>query len=55
MRQSKFTSGGGIVKNIIRKARKWYSAEEIIRVVLHCLRCEETIAELFRPLAARPL
>jgi transposase len=48
MRQSKSTSGERIVKDIKRKTRKQYSAEEKIRIVLDVLRGEESIAELCR-------
>ena len=48
MRQSKTTSGERIVKDIKRKTRKQYSAEEKIRIVLDGLRGEESIAELCR-------
>lgn len=48
MRQSKQTSGERIVKDIKRKTRKHYSAEEKIRIVLDGLRGEESIAELCR-------
>ena len=36
------------VRNIRRKTRKKYGAEEKIRIVLEGLRGESTIAELFR-------
>ena len=55
MRQSKQTSGERIVKDIKRKTRKQYSAEEKIRIVLDGLRGEESIAELCRPLPGRQL
>jgi len=48
MRSSKQTSGERIVKDIKRKTRKQYSAEEKIRIVLDGLRGEESIAELCR-------
>ena len=48
MRQSKQTSGERIVKDIKRKTRKQYSAEEKIRIVLDGLRGEESVAELCR-------
>ena len=48
MRKSKQSSGEGIVKDIKRKTRKQYSAEEKIRIVLDGLRGEESIAELCR-------
>lgn len=48
MRQSKTTHGERIVKDIKRKTRKQYSAEEKIRIVLDGLRGEESIAELCR-------
>ena len=48
MRQSKTTPGERIVKDIKRKTRKQYSAEEKIRIVLDGLRGEESIAELCR-------
>lgn len=41
MRQSKSTPGERIVKDIKRKTRKQYSAEEKIRIVLDGLRGEE--------------
>jgi len=48
MRQSKPTSGERIVKDIKRKTRKQYGAEEKIRIVLDGLRGEDSIAELCR-------
>ena len=48
MRRTKQTSGERIVKDIKRKTRKQYSAEEKIRIVLDGLRGEESIAELCR-------
>ena len=36
------------VRNIRRKTRRKYSAEEKIRIVLEGMRCEQTIAELCR-------
>ena len=48
MRHSKQTSGERIVKDIKRKTRKQYSAEEKIRIVLDGLRGEESVAELCR-------
>jgi transposase len=48
MRQSKTTPGERIVKDIKRKTRKQYSAEEKIRIVLDGQRGEESIAELCR-------
>ena len=48
MRQSKITSGERIFKDIKRKTRKQFSAEEKIRIVLDGLRGEESIAELCR-------
>ena len=48
MRQSKQTPGERIVKDIKRKTRKQYSAEEKIRIVLDGLRGEESVAELCR-------
>ena len=48
MRQTKTTPGERIVKDIKRKTRKQYSAEEKIRIVLDGLRGEESIAELCR-------
>lgn len=48
MRQSKSTPGERVVKDIKRKTRKHYSAEEKIRIVLDGLRGEESIAELCR-------
>ena len=54
MRQNKTTHGERIVpqgqplKDIKRKTRKQYSAEEKIRIVLDGLRGEESIAELCR-------
>jgi transposase len=44
----KKTSVESTVKNIRRKTRKKYSAEEKIRIVLEGLRGESTIAELCR-------
>ncbi len=37
-----------VVRDIRRKTRKQYSAEEKIRIVLECLRGEESIAALCR-------
>ena len=48
MRKTRRTSGERIVKDIKRKTRKRYSAEEKIRIVLDGLRGEESIAELCR-------
>jgi len=48
MRKSKQSSGERIAKDIKRKTRKQYSAEEKIRIVLDGLRGEESIAELCR-------
>ena len=48
MRKTRQTSGERIVKDIKRKTRKRYSAEEKIRIVLDGLRVEESIAELCR-------
>ena len=48
MRKTRQTSGERIVKDIKRKTRKRYSAEEKIRIVLDGLRGEESIAELCR-------
>jgi len=45
-RQSKETSGARIARDIERKTRKQYSAEEKIRIVLGGLRGTESIAEL---------
>ena len=45
------TSGERIVKDIKRKTRKRYSAEEKIRIVLDGLRGEESVAELCGELA----
>ena len=45
MRKTRQTSGERIVKDIKRKTRKRYSAEEKIRIVLDGLRGEESIAE----------
>lgn len=47
-RTSKQSAGERIVKEIKRKTRKQYSAEEKIRIVLDGLRGEESIAELCR-------
>ena len=46
MRPSKSTHGERIVKDIKRKTRKQYSAEEKIRIVLDGLRGKESVAEL---------
>jgi len=46
MRPSKTTQGERIVKDIKRKTRRQYSAEEKIRIVLDGLRGEESVAEL---------
>ena len=46
MRRNKQTSGERIVKDIKRKTRKQYSAEEKIRIALDGLRGEESVAEL---------
>jgi len=48
MRRNKQTSGERIVKEIKRKTRRQYSAEEKIRIVLDGLRGEESVAELCR-------
>ena len=48
MRRNKQTSGERIVKDIKRKTRKQYSAEEKIRIVLDGLRGEESVAERCR-------
>ena len=48
MRQRKSTSGERTIKDIKRKTRKQYSAEEKIRIVLDGLRGEDSIAELCR-------
>ena len=48
MRKTRQTSRERIVKDIKRKTRKRYSAEEKIRIVLDGLRGEESIAELCR-------
>ena len=48
MRKTRQTSGERIVKDIKRKTRKQYSAEEKIRIVLDGLRGEESVAELCR-------
>ena len=48
MRKTRQTSGERIVKDIKRKTRKRYSADEKIRIVLDGLRGEESIAELCR-------
>ena len=48
MTKTRQTSGERIVKDIKRKTRKRYSAEEKIRIVLDGLRGEESIAELCR-------
>jgi len=46
MRKTRQTSGEQIIKDIKRKTRKQYSAEEKIRIVLDGLRGEESVAEL---------
>ena len=46
MRKTRQTSGERIVKDIKRKTRKRYSAEEKIRIVLDGLRGEEISALL---------
>jgi transposase len=48
MRPTKTTSGERTIKDIKRKTRKQYSAEEKIRIVLDGLRGEDSIAELCR-------
>ena len=48
MRPSKSTYGERVVKDIQRKTRKQYSAEEKIRIVPDGLRGEESVAELCR-------
>ena len=48
MRRSKQSDGERIVKDIKRKTRRQYSAEEKIRIVLDGLRGEESVAELCR-------
>ena len=47
-RANEQSAGERIVKDIKRKTRKQYSAEEKIRIVLDGLRGEESIAELCR-------
>ena len=46
--QTRQTGAAKAIKDIRRATRKQYSAEEKIRIVLHGLRGEETIAELCR-------
>ncbi len=48
MRKSKTSHGERVVKDIKRKTRKQYSAEEKIKIVLNGLRSEDSIAELCR-------
>jgi len=48
MRRNKQTDGERIIKDIKRKTRKQYSAEEKIRIVLGGLRGEDSVAELCR-------
>ena len=48
MRQNKQTHGERVVKDIKRKTRKQYSAEEKIRIVLDGGRGEDSVAELCR-------
>jgi len=48
MRKSRTSHGERVVKDIKRKTRKQYSAEEKIRIVLDGLRGEDSIAELCR-------
>ena len=48
MRQTKTTSGERTIKDINRKTRKQYSAEEKIRIVPDGLCGEDSIAELCR-------
>ena len=48
MRKSKTSHGERVVKDIKRKTRKQYSAEEKIRIVLDGLRGEDSIAEICR-------
>jgi transposase len=48
MRRSKQSDGERIVKDIKRKTRRQYSAEEKIRIVLDGLRGEDSVAELCR-------
>lgn len=48
MRPTKTTSGERTIKDIKRKTRKQYSAEDKIRIVLDGLRGEDSIAELCR-------
>ena len=48
MRQTKTKSGERTIKDIKRKTRKQYSAEEKIRIVLDGLRGEDSIAERCR-------
>ena len=54
MRKTRQTSGERIVKDIKRKTRKQYSAEEKIRIVLDGLRGEESVAELWTCLGLVP-
>jgi transposase len=44
----KKVSSEKVVKDIRRKIRKKYSSEKKIRIVLEGLRCEESIANLYR-------
>ena len=48
MRRNKQTDSERIVKDIKRKTRRQYSAEEKICIVLDGLRGEESVAELCR-------
>lgn len=48
MRQTRTTAGERAIKDIKRKTRKQYSAEEKIRIVLDSLRGKDSIAELCR-------
>ncbi len=48
MRKTKKSQGEKIVKDIRRAARKHYSSEEKIRIVLDGLRLQDSKAELWR-------
>lgn len=48
MRKNRTSHGERVIKDIKRKTRKQYSAEEKVRIVLDGLRGEDSIAELCR-------
>ena len=53
--RGRISSSGQIIRDIKRKTRKQYGAEEKIRIVLDGLRGEDSIAELHRRPQSAPL